>query len=229
VAAPTLRGLLGIEVAEGGRELRFAPQLPANWTSVAVRNVRAGTSAFDFTLRRTDRRTVVNVTWRETEIAPNGGRRRPPRLLLAPSFPLDADIRKVTVNGRGTDFDVEELGDRQFVEVEVKDVAASNEIVFTYDEGTDVFLERDQPQPGASNQGLRILRSMADEDSLHLMLEGLSGHTYSLKALSPRHLLETSGVRVLSTNTREPQQLTVSFENSAGGYVRREFVIPLKP
>src|SRR5205085_12184947 len=131
--------------------------------------------------------------------------------------------------GRNAQFDVEEAGDRQFATVEIKEFSASNEIVFTYDEGTDVYIEPEIPARGASNQGLRILRSIADEDSLHLTLEGLAGRTYSLKALSPKHLSETDGVRVTSTNVREPQQLTVSFDNSSSGYVRREFVIPLRP
>jgi glycogen debranching enzyme len=229
VVTPTLRGLLGLEVMDGGRELRFSPQLPANWTNVAVRHVRAGTSLFDLTLKRSERRTVINVTWRETEKESNSVRRHSPRLVLAPSFPLDALLRKVTVNGRNAEFDVEDNGDRQFAEVEIKELSASNEIVFTYDEGTDVYVEAEIPQPGASNQGLRVLRSIADEDSLHLTLEGLPDRTYSLKALSPKHLTETSGVRVTSTNTREPQQLTVSFDNSSSGYVRHEFVIPLRP
>jgi glycogen debranching enzyme len=229
VATPALRGLLGLEVTEGGNELRFSPQLPINWTNVVVRNVRAGHYAFDLTLKRGERRTVINVAWREVEKESSGARNRPPHLVLAPSFPLDADVRKVTVNGRNADFDVEDNGDRQFAEVEIKELSASNEIVFTYDEGTDVYLEPEIPQPGAANEGLRILRSQADEGALHLTLEGLAGHTYSLKALSPKHLVETSGVHIVSTNTREPQQLTVTFDSSSSGYVRREFAIPLRP
>lgn len=226
VATPTLRGLLGLEATDAGRELSFAPQLPVNWSGVTVKNVRAGTSIFDLTLKRSERRTVINVTYRETE---KSNRKRSPVLLLAPSFPLDAEIRKVTVNGRNADFDLKEEGDRQFAEVEIKQVLPATEIVFTYDEGTDVYLEPEIPQPGASNQGLRILRSQADDETLRLTLEGLAGHTYTLKALSPKRLSEADGVHVVSTDTRGPQQLTVTFDNSSGGYVRREFVIPLRP
>ncbi len=52
VVTPVLRGLLGLNVSAGGRELRFAPQLPADWDHVAIRNVSAGPSRFDLMLER---------------------------------------------------------------------------------------------------------------------------------------------------------------------------------
>ncbi len=229
VVTPALRGLLGLEVTDGGRELRFSPQLPINWMNVAVKQVRAGDYTFDLALKRSERRTVINVAWQEAEKVSGSERRRLPHVVIAPSFPLDANVRKVTVNGRNAEFDVEDNGDRQFAEVEIKEPASSNEIVFTYDEGTDVFIEYEIPQTGATNDGLRILRSTADDDALHLTLEGLAGYTYSLKALSPKRLAETMGVHIIQTSSREAQQLTVSFDNSSSGYVRREFVIPLRP
>ena len=110
----------------------------------------------------------------------------------------------------------------------ISEAMPSNEIVFTYDEGTDVYIEPEIPQSGATNQGLRILRSRAEANELHLTLEGIAGHEYSLKALSPKHLVETSGVQIKSNGTREPQQLNITFEGTPAVYVRREIVIPLR-
>ena len=229
VITPALRGLLGIEVMEAGLMLRFAPQLPANWNSVAVRNVQAGKSKFDLTLTRTEHRVTINVARRELEKEPNGARRRYTQLELAPAFPLDARIRKVTINGRNTKFDLKQMGDRQFAQIVVNEVQPANEIVFTYDEGTDVYIEPESLQPGASSQGLRILRSRADAMALHLTLEGTGGHSYILKTLSPRRLVETSGITIKATGARDPQQFTVTFDGPSGAYVRRELVIPLQP
>lgn len=229
VVTPTLRGLLGIEVMEAGGVLRFAPQLPINWNSVAVRNVRAGASEFDLTFTRTEHHVNINIARRELEKQPNGARRRLTRIELAPAFPLDARIRKVTINGRNAKFDLKQMGDRQFAGVMVNEVLPDNEVVFTYDEGTDVYIEQETLQPGATNQGLRILRSRADMYALHLTLEGAGGHSYILKALSPRRLVETSDIKIKATNASEPQQFTVTFDGVSGDYVRREFVIPLQP
>ncbi|HEV7377941.1 MAG TPA: GH116 family glycosyl hydrolase [Pyrinomonadaceae bacterium] len=229
VVTPMLRGLLGIEVMEAGFVLRFAPQLPINWNSVAVRGVHAGKSQFDLTLTRTEHHITINVARHELEKEPSGARRRLTHLELAPAFPLDARIRKVTINGRNAKFDLKQMGDRQFAEIVVYEVLPANEIVFTYDEGTDVYIEQENLQPGASNQGLRILRSRADADALHLTLEGTGGHSYILKTLSPRRLVETSGITIKATGTRDPQQFTVTFDGPSGTYVRREIVIPLQP
>lgn len=228
VATPLLRGLFGVEAADGGFELRFEPQLPINWTSAALRNVRVGKTEFDFTLKRMEGRETINITGRELEKQPVGARRRSIRLVIAPAFPLDAQIHKVTVNGHSVKFDVDEMGDQQFVEVVINYASASTEIVFTYDEGTDVYLEPEALQPGASNRGLRILHSEADEDALHLTLEGLGGQSYSIQTLSPRRLVEIGGVQIKSTTEGEPQTMTVAFEGTLGVYIRRELTIPLR-
>ncbi|HEY0379495.1 MAG TPA: GH116 family glycosyl hydrolase [Pyrinomonadaceae bacterium] len=229
VATPLLRGLLGIEVIDGGQTLRFAPQLPADWNNVVVKNVRAGKSQFDFKLERTERRLTVNVARRELEAEKSGARRRYPKIIVAPAFPLDARVRKATVNGRSATFTVHETGDRQFAEVVINEAAPSVQIVFTYDEGTDVYVEPEPLRPGASSQGLRVLRSQADSGSLRLVLEGLGGRTYTLNARTPHHLADTDGVKVKHEgDDDEPQRLIITFDGPPGAYVRRELVIPFK-
>jgi glycogen debranching enzyme len=229
VATPLLRGLLGIQAMDGGQTLRFAPQLPADWNSVAVKNVRAGGSQFDFTLERTERRLTINVTRRALEAEKSGARRRYPKLVVAPAFPLDARIRKATVNGRAATLTLHETGDRQFAQIVVTDAAPSVQIVFTYDEGTDVYVEPEPLRPGATSQGLRVLRSQANSDSLRLMLEGLGGRSYTLNALSPHRLANADGVKVKHEgDDDEPQHLTITFDGPPGTYVQRELVIPFK-
>jgi glycogen debranching enzyme len=229
VITPLLRGLLGIEVEDGGYTLRFAPQIPVNWNELSVRNVRAGAFLFDFRYKQSEHRLTITVERRDLVKQPNGARRRFPDLSLAPSFPLDARIRKVTVNGHEAKFDLDERGDRQIAEVSIPSALASNEIVFTFDEGTDVYAETEALRPGAASQGLRILRSRADSDELHLLLEGLGGHSYTLRALSPRRLGEAEGVTIKGKGGREAQVMIVTFDGPPGVYVRREIVIPLRP
>jgi glycogen debranching enzyme len=227
VATPLLRGLLGIEVREGGGVLRFAPQLPADWNGVTVRNVRAGADRFDFTLKRSEGREAITITRRDSGKQPNGARRRYARIELAPAFPLDADVRKATLNGRAVTFKTNQLGDRQFVEFVINNALASNEIVLTYDEGTDVYLETEMLRPGATAQGLRILSSEADEDALHLTLEGLAGRTYTLKVRSPLSITQPKENAPKPAAKRDTQVLSVTFMGAPGSYVRRELTVPL--
>lgn len=228
VVTPTLRGLFGIEVTDGGHFLRFAPQFPADWNSAIARNIRAGASLFELSWKRSERRITINVDRRDHEKQLNGARRRYPELRIAPSFPLDARVRKVTVNGRRANFVIKRIGDRQFAEVVTNDAKSSSEIVCTYDEGTDVYVTAEGLQPGAGNTGLRVLRSRADADALHLAVEGLSNRSYALTAISPRRLGTTEGVKVQPAAAREPQVITISFDGPPGEYVRRELLIPLR-
>src|SRR4029434_2081664 len=59
VITPAVRGLLGIEARAGGKELRFAPQLPASWNQVEARNVAVANTHFDIKLEREIRRLRV--------------------------------------------------------------------------------------------------------------------------------------------------------------------------
>jgi glycogen debranching enzyme len=228
VVAPTLRGLLGLEATDGGKSLRFAPQLPANWNGVTVRKVRAGSTQFDLILKRTEGRQVITVTRRDLEKEPSKAGRRVARLQLAPAFPADAHVRKVTLNGRSVTFNTRRLGDRQFIELAIDNVLATNEVVYTYTEGTDVYVEPEPLKVGAGNAGLRVLRVRADEGALYLLLEGLGGKIYSLKVYGPRALSESKGDSWRVTARGGEQILSLTFEGAAGAYVRREIKIPLE-
>src|SRR4029079_105811 len=62
VVTPVVRGLLGIEVSDGGKRLRFAPQVPGDWDHVEARKVAVGKSKYDLTLKRLAGRMTINIT-----------------------------------------------------------------------------------------------------------------------------------------------------------------------
>jgi glycogen debranching enzyme len=226
IVTPLLRGLLGLEASEGGRVLSFVPQLPADWPFVEVRNVRVGHSLVDLSLTRGDGRTIVRLARRI--VAPSGDaatRDAPPRLTVkvAPAFPLDARIRAVRVDGRAVSFVATPRGDVQIVETEVE-VAARNEIVYEYEEGTDIYVAREAPQPGDRSTGLRVLRSRAEGDGLRLLLEGSGGRSYVVGLRTRRAIGDAPGVNELR---RPGADTRLGFVfNAPGGYFRREFFIP---
>src|SRR5499426_3378654 len=61
VVTPMIRGLLGIDVSEGGRHLRFATQLPADWNRVEARGVSVGDARYDLSLERSMNRETIRV------------------------------------------------------------------------------------------------------------------------------------------------------------------------
>jgi hypothetical protein len=149
------------------------------------------------------------------------------RLVVAPAFPLDARVRKVTAQGHSAPFQITRAGDIQRAEVSLDLTQPVTEIVFTYNEGTDVYLEPEPLQPGQRSEGLRVVRALAEKNALRLVLEGLGGASYTLRARTPRELGETSGVTI-EQDGRDDPRLRVSFDGTPGAYTRRELVIPLR-
>ncbi len=219
VVTPLLRGLLGIETGAGGREMRFAPSLPADWDRVAVRNVALGAAHYDLSVVRSAGRTTILVVRRG-----DGG---PLRLVVAPAFPLDARIQSVQVDGHGERFQVKRAGDVQRAEVIRNGAAARSELVFVHDEGTDVYLRAETPEPGARSEGLRILRSRAEGGTLHLLLEGRAGRSYDVHLRTPRVPGEVAGLTLRKASARD-WVLQIPFAGTGDGYVRREVTLPLR-
>jgi glycogen debranching enzyme len=228
VVTPALRGLFGIETRAGGAEMRFAPQLPANWKSVEVSHLALGGALYDLQLKRGA--GVLTIAIKRVASGPTRSASQPDnarRFILAPSFPLDAQIRGVTVGGRASKFELTRSGDVQRAAVSLVPDQPSMEAVFSYDEGTDVYLERENLSPGAESRGVRILRSRADKEALHLVLEGRGGQTYALRLRTPYQPSETDGL-VLKNDSQTDTQLLVSFSGPTEAYVRRELNIPLR-
>ncbi|HJQ24047.1 MAG TPA: GH116 family glycosyl hydrolase [Blastocatellia bacterium] len=222
VISPTIRGLFGLETRDGGRTLQFAPQLPADWDRASVKNFAAGTARYDLSIEQASGVATARLAQRNT----NSNARGVTRMIVAPAFPLDAQIKSATVNGRPAKFEVKRSGDVQFAEVVVENPAASTEVVFAYAEGTRVYAP---PQPlvaGATNQGLRILRARAEATVLHLTVEGMGGRSYTATVRGPKRVGEVDGVMLNQSKAGEAQ-LTIRFDGPANEYVRRELILPL--
>jgi glycogen debranching enzyme len=242
VVSPVVRGLLGLDWARGreGLTVSLRPQLPGDWSSMRMSGVPAGNGRFDVAFER-------SAGMRRFMIAPAGGsddrgiRLQPDsiapqpdvRLVLAPALPLDARVRGVSVNGRGTRFDVEKQGDSQFVRVDVGPLSGALTVAVRLDEGTEVFRRIDAAPAGASNHGLRILRAPATGSALSLIAEGVAGERYEIAVRTPRQLgALPAGVTLVrdDVETRAPdvRRIAVTFEGPAGEYARREIAIPLR-
>jgi hypothetical protein len=224
VVTPTLRGLFGLETSEGGRLVRFAPQLPADWDDAAVFNYATPTGLLNFSVGREEGRTRINVYRPGVPPVMSDGFPKV-RVALAPALPLDARVRSVSVGGRPSKFEVVREGDVQRVTLTVE-LTRGAEVVVNYDEGTDVYHEAQTPAPGARNRGLRVLRSRADDGALRLLLEGRGGHAYSLRVRTPRELGGAEGVKV-NTHAGRDATLNFNFDGPEGTYTRRELIIPL--
>jgi hypothetical protein len=228
VVTPLMRGLLGIEVNDGGNALTFAPQLPANWDRVSVANLRAGDTHGKLTFERMPGIQTITISPFSSSIHTQSqtGAVKALRVTIAPAFPIDARLSSVTVNGQPAAFKLTHVGDIQRAEISF-DLTMLAKIVFSYDEGTEVYVVPESLKPAQSNQGIRLLRSRADANALRLVVEGVGGRSYALGVRSPRRLGEASGVKASRASGSADQQLLITFDGPPDTYVRREVIVPM--
>ncbi len=219
VISPLVRGMLGLEAEDGGRRLRFAPSLPADWDRVSVKNVAVGSGRYDLALARSAGSLSIEIVGRAGAPALD--------LVAAPALPLDARVRSVTVNGSAAKHAVHRSGDVQRVEVVARGSSSRSVVVVDFVEGTDVYAPAEPSEPAARSVGLRILRSRADGQALHLVLEGRGGQTYALRVRTDRSLGAIPGITSKKVGVRD-WELGVPFEGAADAYVRRELTVSLR-
>jgi hypothetical protein len=133
----------------------------------------------------------------------------------------------VKVQQRAAQFEMKSTGDVQRAEVRLEIREPTAEMIFSYEEGTEVYPVPDSFTVGAQSTGLRILRARADDNALHLVLEGLGGRTYTMHARTPYQLGQADGVTVRADGDSDPQ-LTVAFDGPSETYVRRDLTIPIQ-
>ena len=229
VVTPAVRGLLGLEAGDGGNSLRFAPQLPADWDRLEVRNVRLGDARFSLNYERGVGRIKITIKRHTLNgmVSSAKGAGDSSVVTVAPALPLDARVRVVTLRGKGVTFKNLRAGDVQRPEVSFAANAPDTEIVFDYDEGTEAFYQAQTLSRGETSRGLRLLRSRAEAGSLRLLLEGRGGETYTLGVRTPHKLGGATGVEIMDRGRGETR-LVIPFDSPSPKYVRREIVIPLR-
>ena len=216
VITPLVRGLLGLEVHEGGRLLRLAPQLPAVWDTLVLRHVPVGRDRYAIAIGRQQETFHVRIL--------PEGEADPVAVELAPVFPLDARVQAVTVNGEAAVFAVREEGDVMRVAIRTV-VGGPVEVTYTLTPGTDVYVTPVALIPGMENQGLRVLRVRAGVAALELIVEGRAGRTYTILVRTPRQLQPIDGVQLEKTD--HGYRLQVGFPGDKTGYQRRVLRLPL--
>ena len=217
VVSPVLRGMLGLEISNAGKSLKFAPQIPANWNDLTVQNIRAGDSSVDFTLKRGGGKMTIFVNRKNGTLS---------NIILSPSFPLDAVIKNVTANGKKLAFQMKNFGDVQQAEVKFE-LTLPIEITFDYAAGTEVYQEIPLLEAGQENTGMRIIKTQARKDGLYLSVEGRGDQRNILNVKSPRGVKAGADVMIVGANAGE-QNLQIVFSGNGKDYVRREILLPYK-
>ncbi|HEX4945625.1 MAG TPA: GH116 family glycosyl hydrolase [Blastocatellia bacterium] len=167
---PFVRGLLGLRASE--KNLCFAPQMPAAWDKLKVRNILVGRSRLTIEAERFN--GSVRYVLSKDSAAPLS-------LQLAPSLPLLAKPLRVTVDNKPVQFKIAAENAAPICSfVATLQAKTIIEISYTNDVELDVpFLA---PQIGERTTSLKVLDITAPaSNKLTVKVEGLARQSYNLR------------------------------------------------
>jgi hypothetical protein len=185
VVTPFVRGLLGLRADAANRSLRVAPQLPAAWESLRVKNYRIGSSLVTFSIRRPQ---ISNLRF---EIEKQDDEQL--KLMLAPALPALAKITRVTVDGKPVRFSPAYYGANTVCQFETM-LKRRAIIEISYKDGIEIDAPLPQTQIGDRTSSLKVLDvTTPAPNRMTVKLEGLAGRNYQLRLRGGMSVLSVQG------------------------------------
>lgn len=180
---PLVRGLLGLEVDAVRGKILFAPHLPPDWDSIAVRNVRVGLMTVDLILKRTNGSMELRVRKEGPGVV---------ELQFSPALP--PGVREVKAVLDGTPADAELSLNSQDVHPTVRlSVSARSVAALEWNAVPEIVAPAIQTSPGATNYSLKVVSQNLEGDTLRLLVEGVSGEAYSLPVRNASRVASVTG------------------------------------
>ena len=167
-AAPVVRGLLGLEADAVSRTLTFAPQLPAEWDRLTIKNVPLGSGE---NLRIEFERDGGTLRYRFR------GAREGWVLRFRPALPVGTLVGGVSVDGRPLEFSLENHRSAVALACEIP-LRPQMFIEVSLEEMTQLILPAPRSLPGRRSHGLRYIDSWREEETIYYTVAGRAGRTY---------------------------------------------------
>lgn len=202
VISPILRGLLGLQKDVCSSTLTFAPHVPANWSTFAVRNVSLGAAHVDLRFSKTPTDITLTATQNGTD---------PFTLDFEPALSLRAKVLGVQVNGKPVEFHMAPNDIDQHVTVRAPLSSKSTTIRIRLKNDFSFSYDSQLPLLGQASQGLRILSQewSSTRDTLTVHVSGTPGSAYDLSLWNPREVRSIDGARVLQTRDQSFAQIVM--------------------
>ncbi|HEX3106992.1 MAG TPA: amylo-alpha-1,6-glucosidase [Terriglobales bacterium] len=211
VISPLLRGLFGLQTDAAQHKVVLAPHVPADWTTFAIHNVRAGDATLDFAYRKTGEGielTIESSADASLEFSPAASPR--PRMLGA------------EINGSRVPYQISKSDMDQHVVVRANISKGKNILRIRMKSDFGISYANSLPPLGSSSLGLRLISdswSMSgDEESLEFA--GAAGRRYELVVWNAGQIASVDGAEIRNG------ELVVSIpENSSETYPHQKVVV----
>jgi glycogen debranching enzyme len=202
VVSPILRGMLGLQTDVERHQITFAPHVPSDWTSFAIRNVHVGGIGVDFQYRN-----GTGDCWVE----------------FSPSFSLRTQVVSVQMNGRPMLFKMQPNNNDQHLSVRFPVSGGTNTLVVRLKNDFGLALSNQLPPLGSTSRGLRVLSEVwnASRTQLAMDVSGLAGSRYQLDVWNSGQISSVEGATLTKLGKLEIQMPQASLDP----YVQQKVVI----
>lgn len=203
VAAPLVRGMLGLSANALTHTLTFAPHVPADWTSFSVANVRVGAATLDLQWSKALDAIRIAVTRR----GPPSSHQDPCDIDFAPALALRAKVRRVLLDGRPIPFHVETNALDQHVRLYLPAKQGTETVTIELSGEFGITQIAELPLPGSSSHGVRVTaqRWSPSRDSLALILAGPAQTVGELGVWNPTEIASVDGATLLAGDDNKAQ------------------------
>ena len=187
VISPILRGLFGFQIDAAQHKVIFAPHIPADWTSFAIRNLRAGDAAIDFAYKKTPDAIELGVD--------SSG---DASLEFSPALSPRARILGAELNGNHVTFHISKSDTDQHVLVRTNISKGKNRLIIRLKNDFGISYDNSLPALGSSSVGLRLISDTwsASGDAESLEFAGAAGAGYELGVWNPGQVVSVDGAEI---------------------------------
>jgi glycogen debranching enzyme len=213
VISPLLRGLFGLQTNAAQHKVVFAPHVPADWTSFAIDNIRAGDVTLDFNYAKALDGISLSI---ESSGASS--------LEFSPALSPRARMIGTELNGRRVPFQISKSDIDQHVVVRLNIPKGKSILRIHVRDDFGFVFKNALPYLGSRSQGLRITSETwsNSHDTLTLEAKGLTGARYELAVWNPGQIASAEGAEIkngklvvrMSSNPSEmyaPQKVVIHF------------------
>lgn len=211
VVSPVLRGLLGLAPDSIAGTLTFAPHVPANWTSFAIRNVAVGAVRIDLYYSK----DLEGITL-EAKASGTPSGHSSLSLDFQPAISLRAKVLGVTWNTRPVQFHLQPNDTDQHVLVRIPLSAGANTLRIHVKDDFGLAYDSTLPALGSTSAGLRIVSETwsSARERLTLAVSGRAGRTYRLSVWNAAQIASVTGGK-LANAADGRSDLVVEFPSSS--------------
>ncbi|HVI80846.1 MAG TPA: amylo-alpha-1,6-glucosidase [Candidatus Acidoferrum sp.] len=198
VISPILRGMFGLETDAQKHQITLAPHVPADWTSLEIRNVHVSGDVVSFQYRKTADSVVL-----DTKRTGNGEC----WIDFSPAFSLRTQVVSVELNGHSMPFKMLPNRNDQHLSLRFKLDRPSDTIVIRTRNEFGLALTNLLPPLGSGSLTLRVVSEAwnSSRSQLALSVAGLPGHSYELSVWNPSQVLSVDGGTITKAGKLEIQ------------------------